>query len=207
MHSVGARAGLKKIEQFFDGHAPSWDAMTGPGHGARLMALLSALPWRRGGCWLDVGCGTGVMWPVIRAHAGGDARITAVELSAQMLRHVPEARRGMALAVHADALTPPFRDGSFDGVLCNSCFPHFEDQPRAMAVMARLAAPGGMVAVCHSECRAAINERHHRVGGVVGGHDLPDLPEMGALMAAAGLVVTRLSDGPEGYLAVGMRPE
>jgi hypothetical protein len=30
---------------------------------------------------------------------------------------------------------------------------------------------------------------------------------MSALMEAAGLVVTRLSDGPEGYLAVGMRPE
>jgi len=94
---------------------------------------------------LDIGCGDGT-YALGAALAG--ARVTGVDRSAAV---VEAARRraadaGLPLELHvADALTLPFPPERFDVVLAVTVLCFVLDPPRAVAEMARVLRPGGVV--------------------------------------------------------------
>ena len=207
MNPVTHRQNLNAIRRFFDGHAPRWDAMVGKSHGDRLMQLLAGVEFPKAGRILDIGTGTGVLWPILRRYTGDGTRLTAIDVAPVMLAEARLAQGAFSADILvADGQEMPFAEASFAGVFCNSCFPHFEDQARALAEMMRVLIPGGMLLICHSESRAAINHRHHEVGGIVGGHDLPDPDTLVAMAAAAGARVRQAFDTDAGYLFIGTKP-
>lgn len=119
-----------KVAELFDSLAPGWSA--GHSGGVRVAPLRDAL--RRGeldpgGCWLELGSGTGVGTAEL---AGAVSRLVAVDLSAGMLANAP----AVAPRVRADASVLPFPDAAFDvAVLVNMLlFP---------AELSRVLAPGG----------------------------------------------------------------
>jgi SAM-dependent methyltransferase len=86
--------------------------------------------------------------------AGLAARIVAVDPAPNMLAQCRQlaAERGAALeTVPAFAEAIPLAPGSFDLVVCRLAAHHFSDLPQAMREMARLAKPGGRVAVIDLE--------------------------------------------------------
>ncbi len=111
------------------------------------------------GCALDIGCGPGQIlmklsgrlpqWKLLgldrsptmigRARESGDSRMPS------------GASRGMpsaALRVHflvGDASSLPFRDSSFELVLCNSVLHHIGDPSRLFAEIRRVAKPGAAI--------------------------------------------------------------
>ena len=95
---------------------------------------------------LDVGCGTRVVARTAADRMGGQGRVVGLDLNqgmlavARRLRPEIEWRQG-------DAAELPFRDGSFDAVLCQAALMFFPDRARALREMARVATPGGTVAV------------------------------------------------------------
>jgi ubiquinone/menaquinone biosynthesis C-methylase UbiE len=95
---------------------------------------------------LDVGCGTGVVARTAADRMGGQGRVAGLDLNEGMLtvarRLCPdiEWRQGEAASL-------PFGDGSFDVVLCQSALMFFPDRAGALREMARVATPGGTVAV------------------------------------------------------------
>lgn len=192
----------RKTRDFFDALAPRWGGIMGDGHAERLRALLSPVLFDGARRVLDVGAGSGVLWPILRDRLGGAALLAAVDLSAAMLKQGPT---DAAAPLVADGEELPFGDGAFDWVFCNSCFPHFTDQGAALAEMRRVLAPGGTLVVCHSESRAAINEIHRQTGGQVGGHELPEDEAMVLLARGAGLTPSLLLDGKQGYLFLAER--
>ena len=73
---------------------------------------------------LDVGCGTGILLPYI----GQDSlRREVVELDsaeAMLVENRKKAAARIATHVCADARVLPFRDASFDRVICFNALPH-----------------------------------------------------------------------------------
>ncbi len=121
----------KKVAELFDGLAEGWAATRGDP--IRLAPVADGL--RRGGFdpdgrWLELGSGTGAGTRVLRRDA---ARVTAVDLSAEMLAHAPG---DLAPRVRADASRLPFAGCLFDGILLVNMllFP---------AEIDRVLAPGG----------------------------------------------------------------
>jgi malonyl-CoA O-methyltransferase len=106
--------------------------------------LLPVLPEVAGRGFIDVGCGTGrwLGWAVDRgAHAVG------VDLSIEMLG-VASRKTGLSgRIVQADASATPFRDACADVVLSALVIGHMRPVSRAMAELARIAAPGARVIV------------------------------------------------------------
>jgi SAM-dependent methyltransferase len=97
--------------------------------------------------WLDVGCGTGALSEAIAEGcapgglAGIDPAEGFLELARQRLAaHGADLRQG-------DAHALPFDDGEFDRVVSGLMLNFVPDQPRAVAEMARVARPGGEVAL------------------------------------------------------------
>ena len=98
---------------------------------------------------LDLACGTGRFWPVIDARASS---VVAVDNSDAMLREAvahaaPNPRR---VAVCGSAFALPFRDRTFDAVVCMRFLHHLahrDDRLAALADIRRVARHGAIVSL------------------------------------------------------------
>ncbi|MFH1022283.1 MAG: methyltransferase domain-containing protein [Planctomycetota bacterium] len=102
-----------------------------------------------GGRILDLGTGPGQM-PVYWARKRPDAEVTAVDLSAAMLRIASDRARRFGVGsrvkfVLADATDTGLPSGHYDVVVCHYMLHHFENPAAVLREMARLARPGGVV--------------------------------------------------------------
>ncbi|MDQ2051277.1 class I SAM-dependent methyltransferase [Natronolimnohabitans sp. A-GB9] len=95
---------------------------------------------------LDLGCGTGDMFPFVADAAGDDLEYHAVEPDPHMRTRAAERAREVGLPVdlrgdRAEAL--PYPDDSFDVVLSGMVFCTIHDPDAALAEVARVLKPGG----------------------------------------------------------------
>lgn len=130
---------------------------------------------------LDLGCGTGRhSFEALRR----GARVVAFDNDAGELAEVGELmdamRRegqvpagGAGTAVHGDASALPFPDGAFDRVIAAEILEHLPDDESAVAEIARVVRPGGLVVVTVPRywperlCWALSDEYHNTPGGHV----------------------------------------
>jgi len=95
---------------------------------------------------LEVGCGYGwisqALWDAAQINWFG------VDQSAEMIRHLRQIPlRADAPASMADAIRLPFRDGTFDKVLCTGVLMHIAQSEAATLELVRVLRPGGRL-VC-----------------------------------------------------------
>ncbi|MCA9906540.1 MAG: class I SAM-dependent methyltransferase, partial [Anaerolineae bacterium] len=168
-------------QSYFEARAPTWDAPLTPEREARLRRLLSAYAadLRSATALLEIGTGTGILIPYLRA-AAPSARQVSVDIAQAMLlrahERCPEAR-----LAQANVAWLPFATGGTDGfdvVVCHNSFPHFADKVRALAEIQRVLRQGGLLAIIHDESRATINAIHAQAGAAVAHDLLPPGDEM-----------------------------
>ena len=95
---------------------------------------------------LDVACGTGVVARTAADRMGGQGRVVGLDLNEGMLTVAGRLRPDIEWR-QGDAADLPFGPGSFDVVLCQSAMMFFPDRAGSLREMARVATPGGTVAV------------------------------------------------------------
>jgi ubiquinone/menaquinone biosynthesis C-methylase UbiE len=198
-----------ELYAFFDDLATRWDALQSPQRDEWLTRLLAphARLFAGAGRILDIGSGTGGLWPHL-ARFAPQARVIALDLSLVMLRQA-RARHPAAGAVtwvRANALAMPVRMGWADLVTCHDSFAHFEDHDAALRAFWRALRPGGHLLILHDVPRSRVNEIH---GGAalarVQTHLLPPVAELAACVRAAGFAVTATCDDSTHYLLAAQR--
>jgi SAM-dependent methyltransferase len=213
--------------QFFDQAADNWDARLGREMLARLREIVAGLDIASGATVLDVGCGTGVLLPLLYESMNGDGHIVALDLSGEMLKRA-RSKGQPAFYAQGDAQSLPLPEGVFDWVICNAVFPHFPDKLRALTELRRvLRSPercpehfvpgtqyqgpvegpaegraGGRLVICHAFNREVINEFHRSVGGAVAHDTIPEEGGMRRLLSEAGLGEAEVRDEPDHYLVL-----
>jgi malonyl-CoA O-methyltransferase len=111
-------------------------------HDGRVRAVVAALGDLAGKRVLDAGAGKGRYATLLKQrHPSAD--VTALDVSAEMLRHVPA---GITTVRHS-LLDLPFPDGHFDAVLCIEALEHAVRIGEAVRELARVLAPGGTLVV------------------------------------------------------------
>lgn len=136
--------------RFYDLISAEW-----PVYRAGRVTAIDLMALRPGHHVLDIGCGTGLNFPLVQNRIGPSGSITAVDASAQMLE---QARRRAFSAgwtnvrlVEADASTldanAPDLASGFDAVISTYALSLMADWPRALSTMVAVTRPGGRVAV------------------------------------------------------------
>jgi SAM-dependent methyltransferase len=101
---------------------------------------------RRGDSVLDVACGTGVLAREAASYTGDGARVTGLDRNDGML----SVARRMAPELnwhHGIAEALPFKDGTFDRVLCQFGLMFFDDRTAALREMQRVTNSGGRMVI------------------------------------------------------------
>jgi SAM-dependent methyltransferase len=135
--------------KYFNEKAAHWDQMVEDKTLQGLDLIIKGLEIKPGSVVLDVGTGTGILIPFLKEAVGDSGSIVALDLAEEMLKRAKEKHGEQVRYVQGDIVNTPFEDNSFDEMICNSCFPHFQDKEVAVKEMMRILKPGGRVTVCH----------------------------------------------------------
>jgi SAM-dependent methyltransferase len=120
----------------YDGHAQwydEWRAAHVGGNAAEIAELLGP----GDGLCLDLGCGTGLLFPAL---AGTGRTAVGLDVSADQLRF---ARRRSRQVIQADGATLPFRCGVFAAVVASWISTDVDDFSAVLAEATRVLEPGG----------------------------------------------------------------
>jgi len=200
-------------KEFFNKHAEGWcdmwyrDNATGryDKHKRDFDRLFSILPLKAGDHVLDVGCGTGVLVPLILERITEAGVLYELDFAERMIEVNRKTHKaGNIRFIIADAEDAPLDDSACDAVVCFSCFPHFQDKERAMATLSRILKPQGVFAVSHFESSEGIN-RHHESCHAVRHDRLPDEAAMRGLFRSVNLKIDLFIDEPGFYCIIARR--
>ena len=94
---------------------------------------------------LELAAGTGVVTRALAGRLPENVAITATDLNQPMIDHAALVGTSRPVAWRqADAVSPPFGDGSFDTVVCQFAVMFFPDRHKAYTEMHRMLRPGGV---------------------------------------------------------------
>jgi ubiquinone/menaquinone biosynthesis C-methylase UbiE len=168
----------------------------------RLSRIVDTLGVKEGMDILDLGCGTGVLFDMLRRKVGPNGSVTGVDFSWQM---VLKAHRNFPFSnvnvVDADVIALPFADSSFDMGVAFAAFPHFSNKQQAANEIHRGLKPGARLYIIHLNSSKELSEMHHRIGGVVENDVLPPEEHLRQILNSSKFSDVRVEDHPGLYLA------
>ncbi|MBP3210574.1 MAG: class I SAM-dependent methyltransferase, partial [Oscillospiraceae bacterium] len=140
----------KEVIEFFDRHAPNWDADL-IRNDEIIGTILDNAAVTEGKAILDVACGTGVLIPDYLKRKV--ASVTGIDISPKMTE-IARAKypQPEVTIVCGDVETVDF-EKQFDCVVVYNAFPHFPDPKRLIQTLSGLLKPGGTLTVAHGMSR------------------------------------------------------
>ena len=109
---------------------------------------------------LDVGCGKGVLLPVLEEFFK-DARIICLDFSQEMLKSLSHHCQ----KIQSRAEDIPLKQGTVDLLISMNAFPHFEDKEKFIREAWWVLKEGGVLVILHSINRKRINRFHRSLKG------------------------------------------
>jgi ubiquinone/menaquinone biosynthesis C-methylase UbiE len=151
---------------------------------------------------LDAGCGTGRLIPYLKKSAGSSGQVVEMDFAKKMLDIAKgKYRHSEIFFVQSDARYIPFKENSFDAVICFALLPHVPDKQITLREFKRILKPNKSLIVAHTMSREQLNKFHKKVKGPVTQDLLPDEKKMEALFINAGFRNLSITDQPSLYIA------
>ncbi len=125
---------------------------------------------------LDVGTGTGVMIPHLLSGLDSSGKITAIDVSENMLDEARKKYRDLRVNYIQGDVLELSEENKYDLIMCYSMFPHFKDRKNdAIRILSDMLRKGGRLVIAHSQSREAINSLHKKAGEAVKEDKLPEI--------------------------------
>jgi ubiquinone/menaquinone biosynthesis C-methylase UbiE len=194
-------------KEYFDRYAHEWDQFYDTETKDKLEKLINSFRLKKGSKVLDLGCGTGILFPSILRAVGKKGRLFGVDFSPKMLL---EARRKFQDAnivlVCAPAENLPFLPESFDYVIAFASFPHFQSKVKAIGEIGRVMKKGGILFIAHLLSRKELKEHHRQSGDEEVRNDvLPAEKILRCMLKKKGFKKITIVDEPSLYLVCGLK--
>jgi len=193
--------------EYFDRHAYKWDQLCHSETEDKLRKLLRSFRLRKGSQVLDLGCGTGILFPHILKAIGRKGRLYGVDLSEQMLLEARRKHRDENIfLICAPAEDLPFLPGSLNYVIAFASFPHFEKKARAVREVSRVLKKGGRFFIAHLLGRKELKEHHRSSGDIEVMKDiLPPEKVLRKMLKKEGFKKIVIINKPSLYIACGSK--
>jgi len=192
-----------KHQQFYDSLAAEWDLMFTAEDLERLNDIVEQLNVKKGMDIIDLGCGTGVLFDMLRRKVGDNGSVTGVDFSFEMARkalcNFPFPNINV---VDADAISLPFADSSFDMAVAFAAFPHFSNQQKALDETHRVLKKNSKLYIIHLISSRELTEMHQKIGGVVAEDHIPPEDKLRKMFEDSKFKDVVIEDHPNLFLAI-----
>lgn len=190
--------------EHFNNLAPEWDnRMTYAAD--RIEQLLSRLSLENSKNILDLGCGTGILFPILNKLTNNGTRVYAIDYAEEMAVLAASKNYEHIIPFCADAQNLPFREEKFDTVIAFHVFPHFADATAGLSECWRVLKYGGELSIIHLRSSTELNDFHATLNGPVKKHKLISGDEMGSLLQNMNFNVDLIMDEPGEYFVRAMK--
>jgi ubiquinone/menaquinone biosynthesis C-methylase UbiE len=189
--------------EYFNRIAGGWDEMASPMDG--LKKYLDMFGVKPGDAILDAGAGTGRLTKVLVDRVGPEGKVVGVDFAENMLKQAKRRCGESTFKVCSDISRLSFRTGTFDKIVCFSCFPHFSDKPAVLAEMVRVLKPGGKLLILHTCSSRKLNAFHSTLAGPVAKDRLPAASKAARLLKSAGFDVSSAFENKTLYWVEGVK--
>jgi ubiquinone/menaquinone biosynthesis C-methylase UbiE len=197
---------MDKKQEYFDTLGDDWDRDLTAEDLERLSHIIDKVDIPAGVSVCDLGCGTGVLFDLLRRRVGETGYIVGVDFAPRVAhkaqRNFPFHNIGV---VEADACCIPFQDKTFDLVISFAAFAHFHHKDETIHQAHHILKPGGKIIIIHLYGRTELARQHHQVGGPIDRDELPDRPELEDMFNRGHFSRFELTDTKDLYLAVGFK--
>ncbi len=164
------------IREFFNSFAPTWD--NEPVCSKEIIdIILDNANVKKDIDVLDIGCGTGVMFPYYIERAVNS--ITAVDLSPEMVK-IAKTKFPNAEIICDDAESI-ILNKQFDVIMIYNAFPHFPNPDLLIQNLSKSVKAGGKISIAHGMSKAELDEVHKKSAGRVS-NILPECEELTKLL-------------------------
>lgn len=142
--AISRREQTDAVQEQYDRLAADYDARWDVYVRRTVEETLRRMPeLRQGETILDLGCGTGALLK----RMSQTARLVGVDLSLAMLSLAQEELSSSAKLTAADAVSLPFADASFHGVVSSSSFHYWTNPAAGLREITRCLKPGGWIVI------------------------------------------------------------
>ncbi len=166
------------IREFFNDFAPNWD-----NEPIADTHIINTILDNANVCEsidvLDVGCGTGVLFPYYLQR--NVESITAVDLSPEMVK-IAKGKFPQADIICGDAENITF-DKQFDVIMIYNAFPHFPNPEKLIENLSKVLKSGGKISIAHGMSKKELDEIHMKSAGCVS-NILPECDELAEMLKA-----------------------
>ena len=188
----------------FNELADSWESKQ-PKKNLKIEELLSRLDLKNAETILDIGCGTGVLFPFIKKLTAGKSNIFAVDFAECMVKTAASSCKGINV-ICGDVQGLSFKSNCFDCVIGFHVFPHVTAKRIALQECWRVLKPGGEMSIIHLRGSEELNDFHAEIGGAVTDHKMLSASEMSHFLADMEYIVTDAVDKSEEYFVRALKP-
>lgn len=189
---------------FFNRVAGEWDD-TRAVDAAKLKLLINMSGVAEGDLVLDVGCGTGVIIPLLVNAVGEGGHVTAVDFAEEMVvRAAEKYRRFTNVKFVAEDILKYEGNEGIDVVVCLNVFPHLVDKLGFVIRIRGFLRVGGVLAIMHDRSRTEVNAIHAETKQVKK-HKLPAAKEVAGLLSDAGFRIMAVIDDADIYFVKAVR--
>ncbi len=154
---------MNNVKAFFNDIAKYWD--NAEDDVSRISALLDELNIKNGDMVLDVGCGKGIITPILNKKS--QSKVLAIDISDEMIKGAIEGHKetNELEFICGDFLEAGFNN-KFDYIVIFNAYPHFLDTAKLSNAVYKALKEGGRFAIVHSIGRAQLNTHHkqHAMG-------------------------------------------
>ena len=172
--------------QYFSDLGQDWDNIVGNNDERirELADLLKIIGPADGDVVVDVGCGNGVLIPLIEPYIGGEGKIIAVDAAAGMIE-AAERKHGhfgnidFRVGLIEDIDIP---ENHADLILCFAVFPHIDDKEASLHRFREILKPDGELYIFHVIDTRSLNEFHGSLDAPVKQDRMPEREELSRML-------------------------
>ena len=190
---------------YFNDLADTWESKQSE-ENQKIEELLSRLNLKNAEKILDIGCGTGVLFPFFKKLTSRKSKIFAIDFAECMTLTASLNGNGNINIICGDSQYLPLKNISFDQIVAFHVFPHINKKRKALREYWQILKPEGELAIIHLRGSEKLNDFHAELGGTVALHTLPSASELSLTLSELGFAVRNSIDKSDEYFVKAVKP-